>query len=129
MEQFDKKLGKDQIAVFHINDSKNSMGAGKDRHANIGEGTIGFDTLRHIVHHPDFPGHSPGSWKRPTALIRRIRIRHCLLIKRKFHYYCRSDCKYNNPSISGASIPPFFHKVPDKFDISYHKYFLIPPGG
>ncbi len=56
MEQFDKRLGKDQIAVFHINDSKNSMGAGKDRHANIGEGTIGFDTLRHIVHHPDFPG-------------------------------------------------------------------------
>lgn len=56
MEQFDKKLGKDQIAVFHINDSKNSMGARKDRHANIGEGTIGFDTLRHIVHHPDFPG-------------------------------------------------------------------------
>ncbi|WP_171905629.1 deoxyribonuclease IV [Eisenbergiella tayi] len=56
MEQFDKKLGKGQIAVFHINDSKNSMGAGKDRHANIGEGTIGFDTLRHIVHHPDFPG-------------------------------------------------------------------------
>ena len=56
MEQFDKKLGKDQIAVFHINDSKNSMDAGKDRHANIGEGTIGFDTLRHIVHHPDFPG-------------------------------------------------------------------------
>lgn len=56
MEQFDKKLGKDQIAVFHINDSKNSMGAGKDRHANIGEGTIGFETLRHIVHHPDFPG-------------------------------------------------------------------------
>lgn len=56
MEQFDKKLGKDQIAVFHINDSKNSMGAGKDRHANIGEGTIGFDTLTHIVHHPDFPG-------------------------------------------------------------------------
>lgn len=56
MEQFDKRLRKDQIAVFHINDSKNSMGAGKDRHANIGEGTIGFDTLRHIVHHPDFPG-------------------------------------------------------------------------
>lgn len=56
MEQFDKRLGKDQIAVFHINDSKNSMGAGKDRHANIGEGAIGFDTLRHIVHHPDFPG-------------------------------------------------------------------------
>ena len=56
MEQFDKRLGKDQIAVFHINDSKNSMGAGKDRHANIGEGTIGFDTLRHIVDQQDCPG-------------------------------------------------------------------------
>lgn len=56
MEQFDKRLGKDQIAVFHINDSKNSLGAGKDRHANIGEGAIGFDALRRIVHHPDFPG-------------------------------------------------------------------------
>lgn len=56
MEQFDKRLGKDQIAVFHINDSKNVLGAGKDRHANIGEGTIGYDALRYIVHHPDFPG-------------------------------------------------------------------------
>lgn len=56
MEQFDKRLGKDQIAVFHINDSKNVLRAGKDRHANIGEGTIGYDALRYIVHHPDFPG-------------------------------------------------------------------------
>lgn len=54
MEQFDKLLGKDQIAVFHINDSKNERGSHKDRHANIGEGFIGYDTLRSIVHHPDF---------------------------------------------------------------------------
>lgn len=51
---FDKLLGKDQIAVFHINDSKNINGAGKDRHENIGLGEIGFDALCHIVHHPDF---------------------------------------------------------------------------
>lgn len=54
MEEFDHILGKDQIAVFHINDSKNAPGAAKDRHANIGFGEIGFDALYNIVHHPDF---------------------------------------------------------------------------
>lgn len=54
IEQFDKTIGKDQIAVFHINDSKNVCGASKDRHANIGDGEIGFDALKKIVHHPDF---------------------------------------------------------------------------
>lgn len=54
IEKFDKLLGKDQIAVFHINDSKNSPGSKKDRHANIGFGTIGFEALNYIVHHKDF---------------------------------------------------------------------------
>jgi len=51
---FDKILGKDQIAVFHINDSKNTPGARKDRHENLGYGHIGFDALSSIVYHPDF---------------------------------------------------------------------------
>ena len=54
IDRFDQLVGKDQIALFHINDSKNARGAGKDRHANIGEGTIGTEALRCIVHHPDF---------------------------------------------------------------------------
>lgn len=54
IDRFDQLIGKDQIALFHINDSKNECGAGKDRHANIGDGTIGTDALRYIVHHPDF---------------------------------------------------------------------------
>lgn len=54
MEQFDRWIGKNQIAVFHINDSKNVRGAAKDRHENIGKGQIGFDALHKIVHHPDF---------------------------------------------------------------------------
>lgn len=54
LEQFDRVLGKDQIAVFHINDSKNPCGAAKDRHENLGRGCIGFDPLYRIVHHPDF---------------------------------------------------------------------------
>ena len=42
------------IAVFHINDSKNPCGAGKDRHENIGFGNIGYDTLREIIYMKDF---------------------------------------------------------------------------
>ena len=49
MEEFDSVLGLDQIAVFHINDSKNPLGAHKDRHENVGLGTIGFDTLYRFV--------------------------------------------------------------------------------
>lgn len=54
MDRFDKLLGKDQIGVFHINDSKNIPGAAKDRHENIGFGYIGFEALNYIVHHKDF---------------------------------------------------------------------------
>lgn len=54
IEEFDRIIGKDQIAVFHINDSKNERGASKDRHANLGFGNLGFDALSYIVHHPDF---------------------------------------------------------------------------
>lgn len=54
IDKFDKLIGKDQIAVFHINDSKNPCGAAKDRHANIGDGYIGFDALYKIVHDKRF---------------------------------------------------------------------------
>ena len=54
LEEFDRLIGKDQIAVFHLNDSKNTRGAGKDRHENLGFGHIGFDALSYIAHHPDF---------------------------------------------------------------------------
>jgi deoxyribonuclease-4 len=52
IEKFDRVLGKKQIAVFHINDSKNPNGAKKDRHENIGYGHLGFETIYKIVHHP-----------------------------------------------------------------------------
>lgn len=54
INQFDHLIGKNQIAVFHINDSKNAPGAGKDRHENFGFGHIGFDALLNIVNHKDF---------------------------------------------------------------------------
>lgn len=54
MEGFDKLIGKEQIAVFHMNDSKNVPGAAKDRHENFGFGKIGFDALMYIMNHKDF---------------------------------------------------------------------------
>lgn len=52
LAEFDRILGLDQLAVIHINDSKNPQGAHKDRHANLGDGHIGFEALKYIVHHP-----------------------------------------------------------------------------
>ena len=52
--EFDRIIGKDQIAVFHINDSKNVRGAHKDRHENLGKGELGFEAIKQIVWHPDF---------------------------------------------------------------------------
>ncbi|AIQ11754.1 deoxyribonuclease IV [Paenibacillus durus] len=51
LEQFDKTIGLDRIGVVHINDSKNPSGSRKDRHAPIGSGWIGFDTINRVVHH------------------------------------------------------------------------------
>ncbi|WP_050615794.1 deoxyribonuclease IV [Bacillus testis] len=52
LNEFDKILGVDKLKVLHINDSKNERGARKDRHENIGFGSIGFSALHKIVHHP-----------------------------------------------------------------------------
>lgn len=52
--EFDKVIGLDRIAVFHVNDSMNPLGAHKDRHANIDNGTIGYDTLPRLVHDERF---------------------------------------------------------------------------
>ena len=54
INDFDRIIGKDQIAVFHINDSKNVRGAHKDRHENLGKGELGFEALKRVVWHPDF---------------------------------------------------------------------------
>ena len=50
LEEFDKIIGVDKIGCIHINDSKNEIGTHKDRHENIGFGTIGFDSLISIIY-------------------------------------------------------------------------------
>ena len=50
LDDFDRLIGISNIGCVHINDSKNALGAHKDRHENIGFGTIGFDTLLSIIY-------------------------------------------------------------------------------
>lgn len=52
LKEFDEVIGLDKLFVIHINDSKNTLGSHKDRHANIGKGNIGYETLAKIVWHP-----------------------------------------------------------------------------
>ena len=52
LKSFDEIIGLELLKVIHVNDSKNVFGSHKDRHANIGEGNIGYDTLAKVVWHP-----------------------------------------------------------------------------
>ena len=51
LDEFDKIVGLNYLKCIHINDSKNIIGSHKDRHENIGYGTIGFDNLIKIIYH------------------------------------------------------------------------------
>ena len=56
LKEFDNVIGLDRLLVVHVNDTKNPIGAHKDRHENIGYGYLGFDTLYKVVHHPLLKG-------------------------------------------------------------------------
>ena len=52
LDLFDNIIGLDRLKVIHVNDSKNLLASHKDRHANLGQGNIGYETLAKIVWHP-----------------------------------------------------------------------------
>ena len=52
LTQFDKVIGLERLKAVHVNDSKNPLGAHKDRHEKIGEGTLGLDAIVHVMTHP-----------------------------------------------------------------------------
>lgn len=53
LTEFDKVIGLDRLKVIHLNDSLNPQRSHKDRHANLGFGTIGFASLDQIAHMPE----------------------------------------------------------------------------
>lgn len=50
LDEIDKLMGIDKIKCIHINDSKNILGSKKDRHENIGLGSIGFNNLINVIY-------------------------------------------------------------------------------
>ena len=52
LDEFDRTIGLKYIHCIHINDSKNPKGSHKDRHENLGYGTIGFDNLINVIYNP-----------------------------------------------------------------------------
>ncbi len=56
LDLFDDIIGLDKLKCVHINDSKNLINTHKDRHENIGYGTIGFDNLIKIIYHDKLKG-------------------------------------------------------------------------
>lgn len=78
LDEFDRIVGLDRLKALHVNDSKNPYGSHKDRHACLGEGTLGLDTFSTIVNHPllkdkplilETPNELPG-YKREIELLR-----------------------------------------------------------
>lgn len=56
LDEFDKVIGLSYLKCVHINDSKNDIGAHKDRHDNIGFGTLGFDNIINIIYNKRLDG-------------------------------------------------------------------------
>ena len=80
LTEFDRVIGLEKLKVIHLNDSKNPPGSRKDRHACLGEGTIGLEALTRIVRHPalkhlpfclETPNDLPG-YAREIALMREL---------------------------------------------------------
>lgn len=78
LAEFDRIIGLDRLKALHLNDSKNPLGAHKDRHACIGEGYLGLATFEKIMKHPllrgkpmilETPNELPG-YQKEIALLR-----------------------------------------------------------
>jgi deoxyribonuclease-4 len=65
LAEFDRIVGLDRVKAAHINDSLNIVGARKDRHALIGEGTLGTEAIVRFISHPKLR-HLPFALETPT---------------------------------------------------------------
>lgn len=52
LAEFDRIIGLERLKAIHLNDSMNGCGSHKDRHAKIGQGEIGLETITAIINHP-----------------------------------------------------------------------------
>lgn len=54
MEEFDRVVGFEYLRAMHLNDSKKGCGSHVDRHECLGQGCIGSDFFRRLMHDPRF---------------------------------------------------------------------------
>jgi deoxyribonuclease-4 len=66
LESFDQMIGLKRLHLLHLNDSKTPLGSRKDRHWHIGEGYIGLEGFRYLIHHPLLQ-HLPGIMETPRT--------------------------------------------------------------
>ena len=52
LEEFDHVIGLERLYALHLNDSLNPFESHKDRHARIGEGSLGLEALSRVINHP-----------------------------------------------------------------------------
>ena len=52
LAEFDRVIGLERLHALHLNDSKNPFASHKDRHECLGKGSLGLETFRRIVNHP-----------------------------------------------------------------------------
>ena len=56
LDWFDRIIGLERLQAIHLNDSLTPFGAHKDRHAKIGAGTLGLETIVSVINHPRLRG-------------------------------------------------------------------------
>ncbi|MGW3625906.1 deoxyribonuclease IV [Streptomyces sp. NPDC000880] len=71
-------VGEGRLKLIHANDSKDTVGAHKDRHANIGAGHIGEEPFRALMQHPATEGvpliiETPGGMEGHAADVARLK--------------------------------------------------------
>lgn len=67
IDAFDQIIGLDRLCAIHLNDSKNPLGAAKDRHEKIGEGFLGLEGIKAIINNPRL-AHLPFYLETPNEL-------------------------------------------------------------
>ncbi len=78
LDEFDKVIGLKHLYAFHVNDSAKGLGTRVDRHANLGEGLIGLESFKYLMHDPrtrDIPKYleTPGGppvWEKEIRMLR-----------------------------------------------------------
>ncbi|HWZ52967.1 MAG TPA: deoxyribonuclease IV [Granulicella sp.] len=81
MKLVESTVGFEAVKVWHCNDAKAAMGSKLDRHEHIGEGTIGADAFRRLLHDTRFahaafiaetPVDAPGDEARNVGVLRTL---------------------------------------------------------